>query len=159
MGNATHIRDAIRRHTSPGALLLLLFSLIVFGPRLIDAARGEPWIENELGIIINSAGEPVVRDVTITRNPVIGLRANTIEDENAQVICSTEHHNTWVGERNRLWQISAFTGCPPPGVPYRICSSFSVTSEAGRAARLGPFCSTFAYPEPALQAMRLPGLR
>lgn len=147
MAKCTHLAAAIRRHTTAGSLLLLMFSGIVFGPRLWDTIRGEPWIDNRLAIIQNSNGDIVVEDLTVTRGAVHGLRANTIESEDSSVLCSTQHHNTWLGERNRFWRIAAFTGCHPPPDPYRICSRFVVTSDSGRQRYFGPFCSGLTKPE------------
>lgn len=146
MGKLEHVRAAAERHTSPGSLVLLLLTLIVFGPRTWDAVRGEPNIENRLAVVQNSAGETLIHDLTLTNQPVSGLRANIIEDSSGAVLCSQEHHNTWHGERNRFWQFSAFTGCPEPKVDYRVCSTFAVHSESGRQRFLGPFCSALSAP-------------
>lgn len=146
MGKCMHLNDAVRRHSTPGSLLLLLFAFIVFGPKTIDALRGEPNLENHLAIITNSAGEQIVQDMTRARSPVYGVRAIVIEADDGSVICSTEHHNTWQGERNRLWRISALTSCNTPDQPYRICSHFSVQSDSGRQRFLGPFCSPVSVP-------------
>ncbi|SCX88099.1 hypothetical protein [Paracoccus tibetensis] len=147
MAKCTHLAAAIQRHTTAGSLLLLMFSVIIFGPRLWDTIRGEPWIENKLAIVQNSSGAIVVEDAILTRGAVHGLRANTVEAEDGSVLCSTEHHNTWLGERNRFWRIQAFTGCPPPSDPYRICSRFVIASDSGRQRYFGPFCSGLAKPE------------
>lgn len=146
MDKCVHVQEALRRHGSPGSLLLIVLALIIFSPRIWDTVRGEPALTNVLTIVTKSDGQVVVQDLTQTRSPVHGVRAAVIEAEDGSVICSTEHHNTWTGERNRFWRISAFTGCPVPDRPYRICSGFAVESASGRQRYLGPFCSPFAVP-------------
>lgn len=146
MGKCTHLSQALRRQFSPGSLLLLLFAAIVFGPQSFDWARGEPTIANHLAVVTNSQGVVLVQDVTQTRRPVSGVRANTIEREDGAVVCSTEHHNTWRGERNRFWDIRAFTSCAAPAYPFKVCSNFAVQSDSGRQRYLGPFCSSLTDP-------------
>jgi len=141
MSSCTHIKGALRRHGSPGTFLWVMLFLIIFGPRTFDAATGEPDLINDLAIVQDSIGDVLVQDVTRTRRPVYGVRSVTIENDDGNVICSTEHHNTWTGERNRFWRLSAITGCAVPAVPYRVCSAFSVRSDSGRQRYLGPFCS------------------
>ena len=143
----THLSAAIHRHTTPGALLLLMFAALIFGPTLWDTMRGEPWIENRLAVVQNSTGAIVVEDLIVTRGAVHGLRVNTVEMEDGSVFCSIEHHNTWEGERNRFWRTEAFTGCALPQSPYRICARFSVASDSGRQQYFGPFCSGITKPE------------
>ncbi|MCZ0963903.1 peptidoglycan-binding domain-containing protein [Paracoccus benzoatiresistens] len=36
------------------------------------------------------------------------------EKEDGAVYCSTEHHNSWIGERKQFWRIEAFVRCTPP---------------------------------------------
>lgn len=143
MNKCSHLSAAMRRHTSPGTLLLLLFFILLFGPRTMDALRGVPRIDNELTLVQGSLGEVLVRDRTISAGSAFGVRAVTIEKDDGSVVCATEHHNTWAGERNRYWRFSAFTACPAPELPFRVCSYFSVRSDSGRARGLGPFCSAY----------------
>lgn len=146
MGKCTHISQAMRRQFSPGSLLLLLFAGIVFGPQSYDWIQGEPALTNHLAVVTTSQGAVLVQDVTQTRRPVYGLRANTIEREDGAVVCSTEHHNSWRGERNRLWEFRAFTSCAAPAYSFKICSNFAVQSDSGRQRYLGPFCSSLTDP-------------
>lgn len=154
MGRFTHVSEALHRHSSPGSLLLILFAVILFGPRTWDAVRGEPSIENQLAVVVTSSGDVLIQDVTMTNQPVSGLRANMIEAEDGAVICSTEHHNTWSGARNRYWAFTAFTSCQPPAQPFRICSTFAVEASSGRAKFIGPFCSPLSTPPETITTMR-----
>lgn len=144
MAELANLQDAMRRQTTPGSVALLLCAAIVFGPKVYDVIIGEPWIDNVLTVVENSSGQVVIEDLTLTRDTVYGLRANVIEDRNGGVVCSTEHHNSWSGERKRFWQYAAFTGCSnPPTESYRACSLFSIASDSGRQRRFGPFCSGY----------------
>lgn len=144
MAELTNLNATVKRHTTPGSLVILLCAGFVFGPKTLDYLIGEPWIESELTIVHASSGEKLVEDVVRTNAPIAGLRANVIENEAGDILCSTEHHNTWHGERKRIWHMSAFTACPAPtGVTYRVCSRFAVESGSGRKASYGPFCSAY----------------
>ena len=147
MARCTHLADTFRRHTTHGSLLILFLALIVLGPGLWDAIRGEPWIDDRLTVVQNSTGAVVVEDITRSKGPAHGLRVNTIETADGRVICSAEHHNTWVGERKRFWQLDLFARCPAPPDMFRVCSTFSITSDSGRQRYYGPFCSGLTKPE------------
>ena len=150
MAELAHLRATVRRQSTPGSVAILVCALIVFGPKLYDTIIGEPWIDNTLTIVENSNGEVVVEDLTLTNDTVYGLRVNTVEDTNGNVICSTEHHNSWFGERKRFWQYLAFTGCPTePSVSFRACSLFSIASDSGRQRMFGPFCSGYVTGRPS----------
>lgn len=155
MSKYPHIGEAIRRNTGQSTLLLVAMFLIVFGPRIWDTFTGQPSMENTLSIVLDSTGDVLIHDLTLTQGPVHGVRANTIETEDGSVVCSTEHHNSWRGERNRFWRVSAFVSCDPPAEPYRICSTFSVESESGRHRFLGPFCSALSVPPEEIVASPL----
>lgn len=151
MDKCNHITSTLKRHGVAG-LWATIFAAMVFGPRIYDTIRGEPWINNELAVIQNSSGQIIVEDIVTTRNHVAGVRANTVELDSGEVICSTEHHNAWLGQRNRFWSFGAFSGCTPPNEPYKVCSRFSITSGAGLSRFYGPFCSpvTILTAQPAL---------
>lgn len=146
MTQCTNLSAAIGRHTTPGALALIMLAGVIFGPSLVDTARGEPWVDNRIAIVQVSDGRTVVEDLTFARGGAHGLRVNTIEAEDGAVMCSTEHHNAWRGERNRFWTMEAFTSCPPPQVAFRVCSRFVVSSDRGRQRYFGPFCSALKDP-------------
>lgn len=150
MSELTHLKQTYRRHSTPGSLLILAMVVVMFGPRLYDTIRGEPWINNQLTIVENSTGNVVVEDLTFTKEAVNGVRVNTVEGEDSEIICSTEHHNTWHGERKRFWQLEAFTGCPQPTVMYRVCSRFSISSSSGLTRQFGAFCSGLTKPQTKL---------
>lgn len=147
MARCTHLAATFRRHTTGGSLLVLFMSAWVLGPGLWDTVRGEPWIENHLTVVQNSNGAVLVEDITRTKGPAHGVRANTIQAADGSVLCSTEHHNTWIGERKRFWRIEAFARCSPPPEVYRVCSHFAVSSDSGRHRYYGPFCSAPTQPE------------
>lgn len=144
MAELAHLRSAVKRQSSPGSLAILLCAVIAFGPKTWDAIVGEPWIDNSLTVVENSSGNVVIEDMTQTRDTVYGLRVNTVEDKDGQVLCSTEHHNSWNGERKRFWEYEAFTGCAlQPDIDFRTCSLFSIYSGSGRTRMFGPFCSGY----------------
>ncbi len=147
MGDLTNLRGAVQRHSTPGSLVILVCAMIVFGPRIWDTIRGEPWIDNQLTVMQGSTGAILVEDLTLTRGTARGVRINTIEDEGGAILCSAEHHNSWLGERKRMWRIQAFVRCSPPIDIYRVCSRFSVASDSGRQRYFGPFCSGVTKPE------------
>ena len=147
MANCSNLAATYRRHTTPGSLLMLFFAVYILGPGLWDTVRGEPWIENQLTVVQNSTGAVVVEDLTRTRGPAHGVRANTVEDSRGEVHCSSEHHNTWLGERKRFWRIEAFARCSPPLEAFKVCSRFSVASDNGRQRYYGPFCSGLTRPQ------------
>lgn len=141
MAELPNLRDTVRRQSTPASLLLIVCAAIVFGPRIWDTLRGEPWIDNQLVVVQNSGGGIVVEDQTKTTSPVHGLRFTSAEAEDGTVICSTEHSDIWLGENKRFWRLSAFIGCVQPREPYRVCSRFSIRSESDRRRSFGPFCS------------------
>lgn len=143
MGDLSNLRATVRRQSTPGSLVLLVCAALVFAPRAYDYIIGEPWIDNSLMIVENSTHEMIIEDVTLTKEPVHGLRVNTVEDEAGGILCSTEHHNSWHGERKRFWRLGAFTGCALPKESYRVCSRFSISSGSGRTRLFGPFCSSY----------------
>lgn len=147
MARCSNLADTFRRHTTGGSLLVLFMAAWALGPGLWDTIRGEPWIDNNLTVAQNSAGALVVEDITQTKGPAHGVRVNTIQAADRSVICSTEHHNTWNGERKRFWRIEAFSNCPTPSEPFAVCSHFSISSQSGRHRYYGPFCSTPFFPE------------
>lgn len=146
MSRLPNLTATLRRQLTPGSVVLLACAAIIFGPRAIDTIRGEPWINNEVTVVINSLGELVIEDVTFTNETVRGLRTNVVESEDGSIRCSTEHHNSWTGERKRFWSFTAFSSCLPPATPYRLCSRFSITSKSGRFRQFGPFCSALTVP-------------
>lgn len=146
MAEMVNLQATVKRQSTPGSLLVIAIALIAFGPRLWDTVIGEPWIDNSLAVVETSVGRIVVEDTTVTNESVSGLRANTVESEDGTVLCSTEHHNTWHGERKRFWQIAAFTNCAPPTESYRVCSRFAISSDSGRQRQFGPFCSGLTQP-------------
>lgn len=138
-----NLEASLQRQSTPGSLALLLCAFIVFGPRTWDYLIGEPWIDNKLMIVENSSHELVVEDLTYTKSAVQGIRVNTVESDEGDILCSTEHHNTWHGERKRFWRIGAFTGCASQQESFRVCSRFSISSGSGRTRLFGPFCSGY----------------
>ena len=136
-----HIKAMIKRQTSAGTLAILFLFIILFGGRVFDFVRGEPWIGNELVIVLNSQGQTTVEDIITTRNIVRGYREVYAETLDGTTICRTHHSNTWYGEKKQFWRVAAFMGCKAPEEPFRICSVFSVRSESGREKSFGPFCS------------------
>lgn len=146
MSELSNLKAAYKRQNTPGTHLVLIMAAIAFGPRAYDTIIGEPWISDSLAIVQNSTGAIVVEDITHTNEAVSGVRVNTVESESDEIICSTEHHNTWHGERKRFWQIDAFTGCAQPKEMYRVCSRFAVSSNSGRSRQFGPFCSGLTKP-------------
>lgn len=146
MAELSNLRATARRHSTPGSLVILLCAVLVFGPRLWDAIRGEPWIDNHLTVVQNSGGGVVVEDVTVTNAPVQGLRFTSAETVDGTVLCSTEQTDIWLGEAKRFWRLPAFTGCDQPQEPYRVCSRFSIRSESDRRRSFGPFCSPLTKP-------------
>ncbi|MBI1620033.1 hypothetical protein [Aquamicrobium zhengzhouense] len=143
MSEMSNLRATVRRQSTPGSLVLLICTALVFGPRVWDYIIGEPWIDNQLMIVENSSHEIIVEDLTYTKEPVHGLRVNTVEADDGDILCSTEHHNSWHGERKRFWRLGAFTGCAPQQESFRVCSRFSVSSGSGRTRLFGPFCSPY----------------
>ena len=150
MGEMSNLRATIKRQSTPGSLVLLICTALVFGPRAWDYLIGEPWIDNQLMIVENSSHEMIVEDISYTKEPVHGIRVNTVEDQEGGILCSTEHHNSWHGERKRFWRLGAFTGCGTPTETYRVCSRFSVSSGSGRTRLFGPFCSSYVAASVAL---------
>lgn len=143
MAELSNLRSTLRRQSSPGSLVILVCAALVFAPRAWDHITGEPWIDNSLSVYESGSGAVVVEDLIHTREAVYGLRVNTVEGENSEVLCSIEHHNSWHGERKRFWRIEAFSGCEPQQTSYRVCSRFSVQSGSGRTQGFGPFCSPY----------------
>lgn len=146
MSELANLKATYRRQSTPGSLILIVCAAVVFGPRVWDTVRGEPWIENQLVVAQNSGGGVVVEDVTKTASNVHGLRFTSAEAEDGTVICSTEHSDVWLGENKRFWRLTAFIGCDQPREPYRVCSRFSVRSESDRRRGFGPFCSPLTKP-------------
>lgn len=150
MARLASVEAMARRQFTPGSMILLLIAFWVFAPRVWDTIIGEPWISSEMRVVINSASGATVEDLTLTSARVYGSRTVYVEDASGEVLCSTEHFNTWMGERKRFWRFKAFTDCEVPNEVFRICSGFSLTSEvSGRHRRLGPFCTplTELWPE------------
>lgn len=146
MADLPNLRATVRRQSTPGSILLIICAAAVFGPRLYDQVRGEPWIDNQLVVAQNSGGGIVIEDQTRTKAAVHGLRFTSAEAEDGTVICSTEHSDVWLGENKRFWRLSAFIGCEQPAEPYRVCSRFSIRSESDRRRGFGPFCSPLTKP-------------
>lgn len=137
-----NLKGTVRRHSNPGALMLLVLSLIVFGPRVWDGIRGEPWISNELSLFQTSTGEFLVEDIIKTNNPVYGDRQITIEAADGTTLCSSRWAGAWNATSRRNWSIPALAGgCSAPNEPFLICSSFSVYSNSGRHRLYSSFCS------------------
>lgn len=146
MADLPNLRETWRRQSTPGSLVLIVIAAVIFGPRMWDAMRGEPWIDNALVVIQNSNGGIAVEDQTRTLSNVHGLRFTSAETVDGTVICSTEHSDTWMGEAKRFWRLSAFIGCEQPAEPYRVCSRFSIRSDSDRRRVFGPFCSPITRP-------------
>lgn len=144
--NLRHVKDMVKRQSTPGSAAIILMAVLLFGPKSIDMIRGEPWIDNRLLITQTSQGITVIEDTTITQNIVNGLRVVTAESPDGTVVCRANHINTWLGEKKQFWRVEAFIGCPQPKEAYRICSFFVARSESGRERSYGPFCSSLTLP-------------
>lgn len=143
-----HVKAMLQRQSAPGAIVLLIMALTFFGPRVLDYIRGEPRIANDLMITLSSNQEYVVEDIVSTPGVTTGLRANVVEDASGGIICASSHINNWLGDRKRIWRLSAFANCyATPIVPFRVCSKYTVESDSGRRRDFGPFCSPMVYPE------------
>lgn len=146
MTRLPHLSASLHRQCTPGSLALLACAMILFGPRLVDHVLGEPWIDNELTVVVASTGGVAIEDIVTTTKTVRGLRSNSVEGQDGSILCSTEHHNSWLGSRKRFWSFRAFSGCNQPGEPYKVCSRFSISSKSGRFQQYGPFCSKVTAP-------------
>lgn len=143
----SNVRAMIHRQTTPASLVLLLMALYILVPPTWDWVRGEPRIGNKLTLFVNSYNEVMVEDVVTTPSSSHGVRANVIEDEAGNILCSVSHQNTWRGERKKNWTLPAFAGCNiTVMVPFRACSKWNVESNAGSRRDFGPFCSELIYP-------------
>lgn len=142
MTDLPNLKAAAIRHTRPGSIALMAFALLLFGPRIWDTVRGEPWIDSRLAVIETSTGNVIVEEHIRTNQPVHGRRYSSAEAEDGTVICSEDVSATWIGTTARFWRIDGFAGCLPQE-PFRVCSSFALYSDSGRNRHLGPFCSPF----------------
>lgn len=140
-------RAMLRRQSTPGAIVLIVMALIVFGPKLLDVYRGHPWIESKLIVVELTNGRLVVEDTTYTTGSASGVRANTVESDVGEILCAYNHYNTWLGERKRNWTMEAFSACAVPKQPFRVCSRFHVESDHGRRGSFGPYCSQIYGPQ------------
>lgn len=147
MSELANLKATVRRQSTPGTLLLILCGAMLFGPRAWDTVVGEPWINNNLSVAINSGGTTVIEDIIQTKDVVYGVRANTVENVDGEVVCSTEHYNTWQGERRRFWHVPAFVSCAVQPENFRVCSRFTISSPSGRTRAFGPFCSPYTVVE------------
>lgn len=148
MSDGRHIRAFVRRHTSPGALMLAALAVLFFGPRLLDVAQDVPRLENELTVVLSTTGQPVVQDLLRVNDRVSGARTRFARSADGHILCSHEVSNTWAGEMRRNWRVSAFAGCQPTE-PFEVCATFDVSSGSGRRKQFGEFCSARFYPEAA----------
>lgn len=154
MSELSNLKATVKRQSTPGSLLLILCAALLFGPRAWDTVVGEPWVDNNLSVIINSGGDTVVEDYIFTKDVVHGSRANTVENTDGEVVCSTEHYNTWQGERRRFWHLPAFVSCAERPANFRVCSRFTISSPSGRTRAFGPFCSPYTLVDEAPVANR-----
>lgn len=140
--NFDNLRCMAKRQSTPGTMAILLLGAIMFGPKLWDTARGEPWIDNRLTLIQSSQGSLIVEDVVSTNTAVYGERHITVESSEGTVLCSSRWSGAWSANHKRMWQLSALApGCEVPASEFRICSAFSLFSGSGRRNIFSSFCS------------------
>lgn len=144
----TNIQSCIKRHAVAGPGLLILAALL-FGPRLFDMVRGEPWIQGTLSVFQSSDGRYLVEDSVTTNHPVYGDRQITLETGDGTVLCSSRWSGAWEATTKRNWSLTALAGANcdlQPVEPFRVCSTFSLTSGSGRARSFAPYCSKLTNP-------------
>lgn len=137
----------MRRHNAAGTFLLLGIAAIAFGPKSWDAIMGEPFVMSSVSILETSAGSVLVQEETRTPGPIAGVRSNTLENEQGEILCAREQVNSWQGDLKKSWHLPAFVGCGEPVGLYRVCSLFAVQSPSGRSGMFGPFCSGYKAPK------------
>lgn len=151
MAELTNLRRTVRRHTSPGSVLILMAALFMIGPRLVDEVRGVPWIENDMEIILSDTGRYIVRDEVRSRRPAYGDREMLLEGAGGHGHCVKTWAASWDGVNQRDWDlrdVAGSAGCVLPDTAFRICATFSVRSAtSGRHGSFGPFCTGWVTPE------------
>ena len=145
-----HLKCALRRHSTAGTRGILILSMILFGPRVWDYVQGEPWITGSLSVVRASDGRYLIEDSITTNNPVYGDRQITLENRDGTVLCSSRWSGAWEATTKRNWDLAALAGsnCHTPKEPFRVCSTFSVSSQSGRHRSFAPICSALTNPIP-----------
>lgn len=143
---ANELRATLARQTTPGSMALLALAVIFFGPRAWDTIIGEPQISARLIVTVNRDGDYGVEELIRTNHMVQGTQLVRVEDADGGVLCSRPIRDFWSGEIKRFWHFAAFTGCARPDEPFRVCATFTVSSESGRRRQFPAVCTTMATP-------------
>lgn len=126
-----HLSDAITRHSGLGNLALIGMLLWMLFPWFMDISTNSPNITGSLSVIEKS-NRKVVSLTTDTNDYVYGSRLNAIFTEDNVVLCSSVVNGIWNGHSVNYWDIPAYAGCKPIGVPIKFCSFFYLKSQSGR---------------------------
>lgn len=126
--------------------MLLGLAAVLFGPRAWDAVIGEPHINARLTITMNRDGDYGVEELIRTNHMVQGTELVRVEDADGGVLCSRPIRDFWAGEIKRFWHFEAFTGCERPDEAFRVCATFTVSSDSGRRRQFPASCTALTVP-------------
>lgn len=149
----THLCETVERWARPSTLLLAALTVAYFGPGIWDRhIRQRPWISAELAIERPAYAGPelLIRDIVQAKYPVGGERLIWIENSAGARLCGSHREDSWTGRTVRTWSAEAFFEhvCRPPGVAWRACTKFVVSTDWGNRGSFGPYCSEL-HTEPA----------